>query len=169
MRGLGLNVKQNLSNFAKKLSAKLKKSFDPSFMREVGNETIRLIYSRTKLGYGVRSQGAAREKLKPLSDTYINIRKRIQKSGGLDPTTSPKKSNLTKSGQMLRSIKIKRANNGTVWIVPMGYRTDRKSNEEIANKVSKDRPFMYLSNLEIEKIKRFAQNNFSSVFKNRFK
>lgn len=169
MRGLADRVKQNLTDFAQKLSRNIKKSFDQKFMREVGEESIRLIFTRTKLGYGVPNQGGAKQKLKPLSSLYVQLRKTIQKKGGLDPSTTPKKSNLTKTGQMLRSIKIKRSNDGTVWIGPMGYRKDGLTNEEVANKVSKARPFMYLTNLETKKIQRFAQNNFNSVFKKRFK
>lgn len=169
MQGLGESVKQQIDKLANKIATSINQTVDSNFMREVGEETKRLIYLRTKLGYGVKSQGGVRSKLKPLSPFYVELRKLIQKDGLLDGTTSPKKSNLTFSGQLLKSIKVKKAQDGRVWVGPIGYRDDGLTNEQVANTVSKERPFMFLSDLEIKKIQRFAQNNFTSVFKSRFK
>jgi hypothetical protein len=169
MQGLAESVKQQITRISREISASLNSTIDSNFMRQVGEEAKWLIFVRTKLGYGVGSQGGVKQKLKPLSPFYIELRKILKKESMLDPSTSPKKSNLTNTGQMLASIQVKRASNGIVWLGPMGYRDDRLTNEQVANTVSKDRPFMFLSDLETKKLKRFAQNNFTSVFKQRFR
>lgn len=165
MQGLGASAKQQLDKLTRKIADSLKMTVDAQFMKEIGDEAVRLIYTRTKLGYGVNSQGGPRQKLLPLSQNYINYRK---KSGKLDQSTGPRKSNLTFTGQLLNSIKVKKS--GVLWVGPIGYRNDGLSNEEVANRVTAaGRPFMFLSNLELGKLKRFASNNFDSVFKQRFK
>lgn len=169
MQGLAASAKQQITKLSKEIASSIDKTFDAKFMREVGEEAKRLIFLRTKLGYGVDKQGGQKQKLKALSPFYVELRKLLAKDGDLHSSTTPKKSNLTNTGQMLDSLKIKRAVNGLVWLGPMGYRDVGLTNEEVANRVSKDRPFMFLSDLEEKKIRRFAQNNFTSVFKQRFK
>jgi hypothetical protein len=167
-QGLGASVKQQLDIIAQKLAGTVKLAFNATFMREVGDETARLIFIRTRLGYGVPSQGSQRQKLFPLSAGYIAMRKKSQKNGFLSSATTASKSNLTFTGQLLESIQTKKAQDGISWVGPIGYRKEGGTNEQVANTVSKTRPFMFLSDLELKKIQRFAQNNFSSVFKTRF-
>lgn len=100
------------------------------------------IEKRTRLGKGV-SEGGELEKLKPLSEKYVKFRK-----GKVSGLTSPKKSNLTFTGQMLSAIKGVR--NGTLFTFFFtGKRDDGKSNAEIAQYArEKGRPFFNLSNSE---------------------
>lgn len=168
-QGLGISVKQQLNILAKKIAESVKLTFNAAFMREVGDEVARIIFIRTRLGYGVQAQGSMRQKLMPLSAGYIAMRKKSKKSTSLSTATSPTKSNLTFTGQLLESIQTKKAQDGISWVGPIGYRNDGLTNEQVANTVSKTRPFMFLSDLELLKINRFAQNNFSSVFKTRFR
>ena len=168
-QGLAESAKLQLDKFVKNIADTIKQTINAQFMSEIGEEAKRLIFLRTKLGYGVPFTGANREKLKGLSASYIKMRKSSKKLGELSDTTSASKSNLTFTGQLLDSIQVKKSVNGITWIGPRGYRTDGLTNEQVANTVSKQRPFMFLSDLEILKVQRFAQNNFTSVFKQRFK
>jgi len=62
-----------------------------------------IIKKRTQLGYGVPSEGAGNTKLKSLSAKYIIFRQK-NKAGNLSSNTTPKRSNLTLTGDMLNSI-----------------------------------------------------------------
>lgn len=191
MRGLAENAKQRINDIAKSIAYELKTSFGQSLMRQIGNEAARLIYVRTKLGYGNKDNGGTKFKFKQLNPFYVEIRRAVksgnrkriirmyQESGipvpnplptSLDDTTKPAKSNLTFSGQLLRSIKVKSTANGNVIVAPVGYRNDGLTNEQVANSVTKfGRPFMKLTKLEENKLKRFAKNGFESIFKERIK
>jgi len=84
----------------------------------------------------------------------------------LSEFTTPNKSNLTFSGQMLESMKILKIKKNSVLISPKGRR--RKSqltNEEVAERVSGKRPFNNLSDLEIKKLIRFYRLNFGDLLK----
>lgn len=189
--GLNKDFQKQFTKTINTIAGEVSAAATPSLMKQIGEEAARLIYVRTKLGYGVKNNNGTRQKLRPLNPFYIAVRKVVkggnakkikqiyQETGirppsklptGLDETTTPAKSNLTFSGQMLKSIKVKTTKQNEVIIGPQGYRNDGLTNEQVANSVQKfGRPFMFLSNLEIGKLKRFAKNGFSSIFKERFK
>lgn len=73
--------------------------------------------------------------------------------GGLSATTSPTKSNLTRTGQLLDSMSAKGATKTTVRVGPDGTRDDGKSNADIGEYVSKKRPFNNLSEIESGRVK----------------
>lgn len=117
-------------------------------MRDLGKLAAKAIVDRTKAGRGVRNTGGNERKLKKLSTQYIEFRKKQT----LDPSTSPATSNLTFSGDMLRSIKtisVKTGTrgNGELIVGPVGRKNIRK-----ATFVSVDRPFMNLSGKDIKKL-----------------
>lgn len=64
---------------------------------------IEQIRKRTKAGKGLSSSGKDLEKLKALSDSYKELRKK--KRSKLGDKATPGKSNLTASGKMLDSMK----------------------------------------------------------------
>lgn len=72
-------------------------------LRILGEDAKKLIQKRTRLGGGVERSLGPRVKLKKLSDPYKRQRKRSR----LDSTTTPAKSNLTRTGGMLRDIGVK--------------------------------------------------------------
>jgi hypothetical protein len=83
-------------------------------------------------------------------DTF---KKAAHQEGGLHPGTSPKKSNLTRSGQLLDSEGVTKVGYGTVSVGPSGSRADGKTNQEIAGYVSEGgRPFNHLSKVEIKRL-----------------
>lgn len=123
-------------------------------MRLIAERAIQLIVRRTQKGFGVKNNNGQEIPLKALSSVYIEQRKRQRQL--LDGTTSPIKSNLTFSGQMLRSMTVKEITNKSVSIGP--NRRRRKgglTNEQIAEYVQKERPFNNLSFKEINAIVKF--------------
>lgn len=70
-------------------------------MQEIANYLKQDIYKRTKLGYGVDKAGGTQSKFRALSDGYKKQRKGMD---DLASDTSPAKSNLTQTGDMLDAL-----------------------------------------------------------------
>lgn len=158
------DLQRELKNIEKAIGG----SFNAQSMRKIGIESVKIIRRRTKLGYGVanfyqgdkESINQKRQRLKPLSPAYIKQRQRLKKDGKLDSSTAPRKSNLTKTGQMLKKLAVSKVKNGSVILKTSGRRTDGKDNEQVAEWVSDaGRPWLDLTNIEQKQIARFYQNN----------
>ncbi len=144
-----------------------------SFMLTLAKESRDMIYNRVKAGYGTSSTvdgKASKERLKPLSKSYIRYREgRVEfrtRQGKLVKFTvsnppvlgefgSFKRSNLTLSGRMLKSIQAKTRNFGFQLIIPNTSRAgDDLSNAEIARIHDEgDRPFFHITEAELKQIK----------------
>lgn len=148
----------NLKRELKKIEEQFNKSIAPREMKKIGNEAVLEIRKRTRLGYGV--SGSKRQKLKRLSASYVKMRKKMKKAGTLDQTTGVRKSNLTQTGQMLRSLKVKKANSRSVIVGASGRRKgSRLGNEKLSRFVTiQGRPFLDLTSSEEKKLARFYQN-----------
>lgn len=106
------------------------------------------IKARTRAGFGVRNGRKIR--LKPLAKSTIEQRKRTR----LSPLTSPRRSNLTRTGEMLRNIVGRGLRQRIVIRFSRETRRDGKRNSDIAGFVEKDRPFFSLTNREVNSILR---------------
>ena len=144
--------------------------------KQIGQEALKIVKRRTKLGYGVPANGARRERLKALSDSYVEQRQgravyftdrlqrvrrvptsnRFRSEIDLDASTTPRKSNLTLTGTLLDSLKTFVRGRGLVTIEPTGTRPDGKTNKEVSAFVSEERPYLHLSNNEIRQLQQFA-------------
>lgn len=82
-----------------------KKETDPRRMQKTANSIANQIRRRTLLGFGITKQfDGEQERLKKLtSKAYRGLRKR--KSSLLSKKTTPGRSNLTATGQLLKAIK----------------------------------------------------------------
>ena len=114
-------------------------------MDRVAKRAAKLIKDRTRRGRGVDGR-----KLKRLKESTIKNRRRAK--GKLSPKTSPEKSNLTFTGQMLDAIRGR----GFIRKITIFFREsrrDKKTNSEIAifNEL-KGRLFFGLNKKEINKI-----------------
>lgn len=146
----------------------------PSYLKELGKMAADIIKVRTRLGFGARESGANREKLKPLSETYIEQRKGLaayftlngktvkykpdengQKMKINREKTSPTKSNLTKTGQMLDSMDVIKVSSNVITVGPTGVRSDDGiPNEVVAELVSEGgRPFNNLTKVELKRLR----------------
>lgn len=166
-----MSAKNDLSKIVERLRRATKAAVAQKALRPLADFAINLIVVRTRLGYGVDKSGDDRKRLKPLSSTWIAAREYYSERGLLSNLTTPRRSNLTFTGQMLDSMQTIKAAAGSIIIGPRGYRTDPlskgKSNEQVANTVAKaGRKFNNLSRLEIGQLTRFYRNKFGDLMRN---
>lgn len=156
----------DLTKILGRLSKTVQSAIDRVAMQAVGDFATNLIVKRTRLGYGVNQQYGPKGKFLSLSPLYVLAR---SKQSRLDSTTRPNKSNLTNTGQMLRSMQAKYKSKGVMIIEPTGTRSDSKlSNLQVAEFASDDpgkRPFNRLSALEFQQVLRFYRKTFGDLIK----
>jgi hypothetical protein len=147
---------KNFTDFVKDLNVKvINETFTKRQMTDYAQVAIEMIIKRTRQGYGVSGTGQGQQSLKRLSDGYIKYRRKNRFK--LDSTTSPSKSNLTFTGQLLRSFTVYEVRNNYVsWGPNRKRRKGGITNQELGEFVSEERPFNYLSKSEIEKIRLYA-------------
>lgn len=141
----------------------------PENMKKYGEMVADMIRLRTRLGgkASVAREGGEREVIKPLADSTKADRKRLQAKGKLSGLTTPNKSNLTRTGQLLDSEKVKSVSTGKVIVGPTGTRDDGKSNEDVAEYVSKARPYNHLSRIETKRVNDAVKRDVRALIKNK--
>ena len=139
----------DLKKFNKELSNAIEEVFKPNSLREIGDFALERIVKRTKLGKGVSQSGGSASPLKSLAASYKKARKRLKDSGDLSGDTSPGKSNLTRTGQMLDAGQVTGVSRDKVTLGFRGKRNESTlTNDAVAGYVSRDRPFFNLSKAE---------------------
>jgi hypothetical protein len=127
-----------------KLNQILDELLSKASMKDLAESVREDIVKRVRLGSGVDKSGGKAQKLKPLSAPYVKWRRRNKSS--LSKFTSPKKSNLTKTGHMLDNLEAKaKLDKITLFF------SDDFANQK-AGWVSKLRPFLYLTDLEEKRL-----------------
>lgn len=144
-------------------------SIDRNLMQLIGEQAAFLIKTRTRLGYGTSEDRVSnKEKLKKLSDKYIERRRSSRKDvkrrakKGISETgfesintglTTPAKSNLTFTGRMLDAIRGKASSSTKATVQIQGDHGDGLSNKDLAKYVAKaGRPFFNLTTLEVKQL-----------------
>lgn len=158
-------AKNDINAIFKKLKGSLEKAASLPEMKKLGEAAVVIVVKRTRLGFGVASKFGQRQKLKPLSKLYIKARKTAPK---LDSSTRPTKSNLTFTGQMLKSMKVlPTTKDGLIVIGPSGARSkDTLTNDQVAGFVTKaGRPFNNLSLNEFNQLVRIYRKQFTGLLK----
>jgi hypothetical protein len=136
-------------------------------LKSLGDFARDIVVKRTRLGYGVNVNLGQKARLAKLSPNYVDRRKVFS---GISSLTSAKKSNLTRTGQMLASMQAK-VSRGRIFISPTGNRNDGKTNLEVAEYNAKafgsrpSRVFNRVSLLEFKQIVRFYRKTFGDLFK----
>lgn len=120
---------------------------DKALYSEIGQDVSKNVKDRTRSGFGVEDNGAKAVKLKALKSSYKKERRRLRKTGKLSSDTSPAKSNLTKTGEMVDSVTYT-ADPKSVNI----YIKGPKNKEKAKYQVNEGRSFMNLSKREIQDI-----------------
>lgn len=157
-------VKQ-LQSIIKRLEASVKEAIRREALGPVGEFAKDILVKRTRLGYGVEQSLGQKKKLAPLSPRYVKSRKMF---AGLSSLTTAKRSNLTRTGQMLNSIRST-VKGKIIEIGPSGTRDDGKRNSDIARyneQGGRNRPkrvFLNLSRLEFNQIVRFYRKTFGDL------
>jgi len=143
------------------------------------------IKTRTRLGYGVSEHGAKREKLAQLQDSTIrqrggkvsykegkrSVKKNKKAKAKLSELTTPSKSNLTNTAQMIDSIGVNKYRDQYASIGPSGVRDDGKTNAEVAGYATdgdlqrnrKPRPFLNLSDLETKRLQDEVRKDLTNI------
>jgi hypothetical protein len=167
-----------MDEFAKKVSRAVKEIKKPANMKKFGDEAAEIIRRRTRLGYGAK-ENAEREKLKPLSDSYKAQRAgkiafatgphgvypyKPEQKPNLHPHTTPTRSNLTNTGQMLDSLGSTKVKEGSVTVDVQGQRKDGLSNKQVAEYVSlQGREFNNLTPKEQRQIEQIIEREIKKI------
>jgi hypothetical protein len=129
----------------------IENALNQTFMKSLSKSMAEQIVKRTRLGSGVDNSNK-KTKLKKLAESTIDQRSRYAEN--LSEFTTPKRSNLTATGQLLDSVKGS-ANKTKIQITISGKRNKELSgskstltNAQVANYVSDDRPFFGLTDTE---------------------
>lgn len=149
-----MSVKADIEKFVRNLKRGVGVTASQKNMRLIGERCIQLIVRRTQQGLGVKMVGGAEMPLRALSQNYIAFRNKQRRN--LDPTTTANKSNLTFTGQMLRSMTIKQVSNSIVRVGPNEkVRKGGLTNARLAEILQQKRPFNNLSAREIKTVVEF--------------
>jgi hypothetical protein len=167
-----MSAERDIRSIIDNILRSLSNASNNSMLKDLAQFAIDMIIKRTRLGYGVnesrssnskKSSGLKKVKLKTLSEKYKKFRKGSDRLSNL---TKPNKSNLTFTGQLLKSMQIIKIGRGSVVIGPKGIRDDGKANEDIGEYVTdKGRPFNDLYDLEQGKLERFYRKTFGDLLK----
>lgn len=154
-----IKVKTNFD--IKKITQAIEKQFkdhfgSKEFKTYVGEFAVDTIYKRTKSGKSLdRAENGKPNPIKPLSESYKKFRKKNEKYL-VGEYATPKKSNLTFTGQMLDALKYKLQENKIIVYINS---TRRKptipgrsekvgTNNAVAELVSEKRPFLGIATEE---------------------
>ena len=152
-------AKKDWDDFENKLKMALNKLASPQMLKQIGDKALDLVRERSTAGFGVQDtsdQIKPKKRFKRLSQPYIAQRARM--AGKLSPRTSPEKSNVTLTGQMLDSMKST-VSTGKVTIDVSGNRRGKgaKSNKEVKGYVEEGgRPFNNLTTEDLKKLQTFV-------------
>jgi hypothetical protein len=160
-----MSATTDIAKFLKDCFKVFDKFGDKEAMTAIAAEAANMIRTRTRLGYGVPGDNAPRQKLKVLSDSYKLFRRKHKDE--LYDEASPAKSNLTFTGQLLNSLKVKKISKDSAIVGASGKRQgEQLTNDKLAEYVEENgRPFLYLSNLENKKLETFARKTFGDLIK----
>lgn len=119
-----------------------------SVMLEIAEQAKSLVVERTSRGFGVKAPEGKAERLKGLSDSYKKKRRRLKAQGRLSGQTTPTKSNLTQTRQMLDSVDA-RASEARAEV----FLNNERARDKAELQANDGREFMNLSKTEVNKIK----------------
>ena len=151
------SFEQFSKRFTPQIRQAIKDAFNKQYFTQIGKLVRNQIRVRTRSGFGVKSNGARQQRLRPLSRRYVETRQFARKGGLLASTTSPGTSNLTFTGNMLEAIRFKATSEGVVF----GF-ANRRAIDTADEVQSKGRPFFNLSSLEIRNLTRQFNNRLRS-------
>lgn len=168
-----------------------KEVMQPVNMAKFGEQIRSMIKIRTRVGFSVDQTGSPKHPMKPLRPSTITQRNAMQSgasasgkhngltghakrdalhsAGGLYPETTPSKSNLTRTGQLLDSEAVKSVGVGRVTVGPTGNRSDSKhSNAEIAEfQEAQGRSYNKLSDIELKRLNDSVRSMIRSIMRDK--
>ena len=138
-----MTVANDLKAFQRRMVTFFGKSQSPKELKKTGEKAADLIRKRTRLGRGTTETTPGKpQRLKKLSPQYIEFRK----SFNLGEAGKPNFSNLTLTGQMLKSLGVIKVKKGLIRVGPTGTRDDGNKNIKVAAwQRLQGRTFMHLT------------------------
>ena len=165
-----MSFESDLNNFRRKIEQALAQLTSNSNLQPIAKDLEEIIRRRTRLGKGVDVNGGPNVPLKALKKSTKRSRKYKQKRGLLSEKTSPNKSNLTDTAQLIDSLKG-RAINKLLEIKPTGGRKNSKlTNIKVAAyQEAAGRKFLGLSKQDIKQLTAVMQDSFNEIVNRIFK
>lgn len=164
-----MSVKDDLTKFKERIIESLEQLTSTKELGPIATDTAEIIRRRTRLGSGVESTGAAKSPLAKLKQSTIAARTRKKKQGKLSDKTSPKKSNLTDTSEMLESLQG-RAINGLISVAPTGERNKRVAGYAIQGSATRPkRKFLDLGKEDIKQVQVKLQDRFIKILDSVFR
>lgn len=170
MGDLAKDFKLGFDKIKKRIEATFEESLKAPTQLAIAQFALDLIVKRTRLGYGVDENFGSKSKFPAHKNeakpgySYIRFRKSFV---DLSDTTSPTKSNLTLTGQLLLSVQVTKARDGQIVIQPTGKRKEGKLTNLALAAILEDkgRVFNRISQLEYQQIIRFYRKTFGDLLK----
>lgn len=138
------------------------KLVDKRNLEDLAEKAVKMIRDRTRLGLGLYKEGSTKpKKLAPLSPKYKKWRKKNRPSG---PTT-PAKSNLTYTGDMLDDIDFKiTGNKKEGYSIKIGIWEENSKDKALWN-AEMGRHFMGLTYPQVKELKRWISKKMLKMLK----
>lgn len=167
----GLEKYRQALEMQEALEGALEEIRKPENMLKYGKQAAGMVKLRTRLGSGVGSEGEEKGALAPLKHSTIKQRQALQSKNRLSNLTTPGKSNLTRTGQLLDSVEAHDPESGSVMVGPRGDRSDSKlSNDEVGAFVTTaGRPFNNLSKTEIKRVNDALKKDIKAIIREQLK
>lgn len=159
-------AQNELGRVAKAFAAKIEKALlsvaaQDELSKAMAAEAVDVILHRTRDGKGVAGEGGTLQRLKPLSKAYIERRRHSR----LSSFTSPRKSNLTFTSELLSAMGIKRFKPGQWGVAFSGRHESGIANDLLSTYVSRERPFVNLSRDETSRVTEIGRRTFDDLVK----
>lgn len=142
----------DFKDLKKQVDTALSAVLNKQTFNEIGKITADSIKNRTRLGKGVNQTEGKLEALIPLKETTKARRGAKKKAGKLSAQTTPARSNLTDTGEMLDSLKYE-SSATEVRIYIEGANNQKKAIDQ----ANAGRKFMNLSKSEVNTVLRYLQ------------
>lgn len=124
---------------------------------ELGQTMVKTIRTRVRLGYGLSADGKVKEKFAPLMPSTIIKRKKMMAAGLLFNGAKPARSHLTMTGDMMDQL-IYDVEPGQLTILfATSFADDKARWAHEGSRNRAQRPFMFLTDLEIKEANRIIQ------------
>lgn len=161
-----MGYEEDLKRFRSNVEKSLQELTSNKTLDLISKKTAEIITRRTRLGSGVEETGARKTPLAKLASSTKKSRSYKRSRGQLSDKTSPNKSNLTETGEMLDSIKG-RAINRMIEISPTGQRNKRLAAYHQLGRTSPtimpSRKFLNLSFEDIRQLTAAMQDEFTKI------
>jgi len=147
-------------DLARQLQRLQKEPVSKETVSEIAQATRDEVKARTQKGFGVNTPKGPKTRLKKLSSGYVKQRRGLKKKGILGGAATVQKSNVSKTGAMLDSMKYSASENE--------IRIYISGQENVAKAVDLDsqgRVFMNLSKTEFNKVKRAIEDSIRKKIK----